>query len=184
MKSQIISMDFVMTFILYIFAVSLFFYGLNNAFFLTSEKKLDIQYELMFNKLNEIYDEEKDFLDGIKIDNNKLDAFFNEDNNVLYDFFFKDLTTNSVKRISYCLYLQDKNNRIIKSRAVFPNYNNNYVYFLTIGERILCGDSDLNNIVANPKCSLKESILIKRNVLYDYNNQKDIYTFNVYICAE
>lgn len=176
MKSQIISMDFVMTFVVYLLALSLFFFGLKESFFLNNNNKLDISYELLFNKITEIYDEEIDFLEGIKIDNVKFDNFLGKDSIFLYDIFFKDISSTSFKKISYCLFLENKNKQIIKNKAIYPSEDfSSFIYF---DNQNFCGNDQIFN--SKPKCQLEESILLKKPVLYN----RDIYNLYLLICAE
>ena len=61
MKAQIISMDFIITFTLYMFALSGFFFLLKDEIF-HREDSLDIQGELLLSRLDNFY-LQYDFLD-------------------------------------------------------------------------------------------------------------------------
>ena len=184
-KSQVISMDFIMTFVVYLFALSVFFFSLRNV--ISSDNAgLDVSGELLFDKIDQTYDDEYDFLDNSKLDLDKFDNFFSQDSKIVYNYLFKDFENIALfERIDYCIYLVDKNDN-----AIFRNYvaskDDNSVIILedtfNAAASLPCGDvTDGHYTTKIPDCPGKaESIVLTKPVINNY----DIIDLKVFICAE
>jgi hypothetical protein len=176
-KAQIISMDFIMTFVVYIFALSVFFFGLGDAL-PVSDPDLDVQADLLFNKLAEI-DENVDFLDHSKINNVKLAQFsttYNYDDG--YNFIFRDFDNPAFIRTDYCIYLENPRTNIILEN-VAAGVEEGYTIYFTDTQK--CGQYTGNN--RQPYCSndiKAESIVLTKPVLYN----GEITYLKILICAE
>ncbi|MEM4397493.1 MAG: hypothetical protein QW757_02610 [Candidatus Woesearchaeota archaeon] len=183
-KLQLISMDFIMTFVIYLLSISIFFLGLKNLAFSENSNKIDINSELLFNKISQTYNEDIGFLKNSIINSESFDNFLNTDPQVLYDMIFNDLLIKTPAKIVYCVYLENKNKLIIKNKAIYSNFNPNidyksFIYF-SENDNKPCGENP-NYIYRNkPKCNLNEAILLKKPVLYN----KDIHNLYVFVCAE
>ena len=185
-KSQIISMDFIMTFVVYLFALSVFFFSLRNVLS-SNDAGLDVSGELLFNRIDQIYDNEYDFLDNSKLDITKFDTFFSLDNKQVYDYLFKDFENPAFfTRIDYCVYLVDKTDN-----SIFRNYNvnNQDDYPILLVDKFNSGagafpcgtNPPLPYPSHRPDCPGKaESIVLTKPVLH--NNA--IIDLKVFICAE
>ena len=67
-------MDFVMAFVIYLIVLTLFFLSLNNAFS-TENKGLDVPFELLMSRIDQIYSND-DFLRRSEINPGKFDTYF------------------------------------------------------------------------------------------------------------
>ena len=177
-KAQVISMDFVMTFGIYIFALSVFFFALKGNF--SDNTSLDVNAELIFNKLTNAYDLETDILDGAKISN--LDQFEAEPYKS-YDVFFRDFESVNFDKIDYCVFLQD-NTGIVYHFAAYKNIfeedsDNADAYSIYLGAT-KCGIGSMSRSGVSPSCKGKESIVIEKPVLYEGNIMK----LKVLVCAD
>jgi len=172
-KAQIISMDFVMTFAIYIFALSVFFFALKGNF--TDNTSLDVNAELIFNKLTNAYDLETDILDGAKISN--LDQFDGEPNRC-YDVFFKDFENPNFKKIDYCVFLQHDNNIKYHFAAYSDNFGADEFTIYLGGTK--CGIGAMERSDVKPSCKAKETIVIEKPVFYDGQIMK----LKVLVCGE
>lgn len=188
-KSQMISMDFVMTFVVYLFALSVFFFFIKNTFSYTSDK-LDASADLIFDRLDQTYSENLDFLDGSRIDKSKLAGFLEETNydpELLYDLVFRDFENPGYfDAINYCIYIENRsgtNNQVIANFAAFSAASEDD-YNITITGNTKCGTNPTlvyDNTL--PKCDRSkrvDAIVIKKPVLYG----RDIMSLNIYICAK
>jgi hypothetical protein len=105
-KAQIISMDFILTFVVYLFAVSIFFFGIQETYF-SKQPELDINSDLMFAKLSNVYDDYS-FLENSKIITD-FDSFIDAyDPETSYEKYFQSFESPLFKKIDYCIYLQDE----------------------------------------------------------------------------
>ena len=185
-KSQVISMDFIMTFVVYLFALSVFFFSLRNV--ISSDNAgLDVSGELLFDRIDQIYDDEFDFLDNSKLYLDKFDDFFSQDSTIVYNYIFKDFENIALfKRIDYCVYLVNKT-----ANSIFRNYNvnsqDNYPILLVEKENpdaggFPCGTNPpLPYPTHRPDCPGKaESIVLTKSVVH--NNA--IIDLKLFICAE
>jgi len=183
-KSQIISMDFIMTFVIYIFALSVFFFALKNAFSYNTID-LDVSSELLFSRLDQVYNKDYDFFEGSKIDKEKLDIFLTGNYNPeeLYDFVFKDFENpNLFQRIDFCIYIE---NRTADRRIIVRNfaaYDKQEDYPLMLAGSI-CGNESMRSYT-NPiiRCNSNnvESIVLSKPVLFG----NEIMALKVLICAK
>jgi hypothetical protein len=192
-KSQVISMDFIMTFVVYAFALSIFFFALKGA--ITDESSLDVQGELLFSRMGEIYDGEVNFLDGSRVSEAKFDEFFSQNQpiddsplNWAYVTMFKDFENHAYKRIDYCVYIEENTGVIIKYFGAGKLED----YAIDIGN-YKCVDKTLDGNPydfppnTKPHCdSAKkaEVLLLSKPVLYMTDTGNRIATLKVLICAQ
>ncbi|MBN2423294.1 hypothetical protein JXB41_08785 [Candidatus Woesearchaeota archaeon] len=76
-KSQIISMDLVLGFIIYMIALSVFFYALGGIPFLKQRKTLNIEADFVFSNIENIQNNRINFLENYEVNENKLKLFAN-----------------------------------------------------------------------------------------------------------
>jgi len=187
MKAQVISMDFIMTFVVFLFSLSVFLFLLDDSLSF-KDSSLDVSSELIFTKLEQIYDEEVDFIDNSKIDRPKLIEFIDQNqigltkNYRAYDLLFKEFEDPfEFNRIDYCVYLERKqeNDKIVLNNFAAGKADGYSIYI----------DSDHNctatgtYINAKPDCidsKKTESIVLTKPVLY----QGYIVNLKVLICAQ
>ena len=175
-RAQVISMDFVMTFAIYLLALSVFFFALKGNF--TDSTSLDVNAELIFNKLTNAYDLETDILDGAKVSN--LDQFqgVGYDPHDGYRIFFRDFESANFKKIDYCVFLQDKEDIVFHFEAYKDDFSlSDYSIFLG-GSK--CGEDPMFRSSVTPSCKAEESIILEKPVLYDGKIMK----LKVLACAE
>lgn len=185
-KSQVISMDFIMSFVVFIFAVSVFLFALKSDISVR-QNSLDAPAELIFSRLDQIYDENYDFLDGSRINSAKLEALkASYDKNRLYDFLFQDFEDFlQFKKMEYCIFIMDYTQtggiRVSSHFAAYSSQKPNYeISFVNI-DSVICGQAPQIQTVL-PKCTNKkaEAITLTKPVLYG----NDIVDLKVLICAE
>ena len=175
-RAQIISMDFVMTFAVYIFVLSIFFFALKGNF--TDTTNLDINAELIFNKLTNAYDLKTDILEGAKLVN--FDAFLDTyDPHTGYDIFFKDFESPNFKKTDYCVFLQDDTDVVMHFAAYREDFNAGD-YMIYLSDTIKCGSIPGPVLNAVPNCNVKESVVIEKPILYNHKIMK----LKVLVCAE
>jgi hypothetical protein len=174
-------MDFIMTFVVYLFALSVFMFSLRNTFL--SSAGLDVQGELLFSKIDNINDEEFDFLDGSRIDSAKLTNFITKDPREVYNLFFKDFENPSIyKRTDYCMYLEDDSEMIVNYAAWDEDLFSQNIVIVERDSPSICGNNK-HNPYNNTYCSESvkaDSLVLTKPVLYERN----IVNFKVLICAE
>ncbi len=189
-KAQVVSMDFIMTFVVYIFALSLFFFALKTSVSY-SQVDLDIQAELVFNRLDQIYVDEYDFLDGAKVNKTKLDNYLNNLKDPLsyYDFVFKDFENSAYfEKMYYCVYLENStgiNKRILRNFAAYSRFDTGDIaekYPATFPSNVKCGVTPFQIYSSAPECNNKnmEAVVLSKPVLYD----QEIINLKVLICAK
>lgn len=167
-RSQVISMDFIMTFVIYMFAISVFFLVMKDSAALKEKASLDVSAELLFSRLDQVYNE-ADFLDGYTVNKDAVDGWNAQE---AYDFIFRDFDDSAAfKRTDYCIYLDNRtyneSKYLLKLRAWDDKSYDNY----------------LIDLEGEPHCSSSkkiESIVLSRPVLYG----KDIMNLKILICAE
>ncbi len=178
-KSQIISMDFIMTFVVYIFALSVFFFALGDAL-PVNDADLDVQADLLFNKLAEI-NESVDFLDNSKIKNLELGKYFTKYNyDSGYRHIFRDFNNPAFTRTDYCIYLEDPRTGL-STRNVAAGLQEGYTIYFDDTNK--CGEVINKVYTMQPYCAKNiktESIVLTKPVLY--NGQ--ITNLKILICAE
>jgi hypothetical protein len=190
-KAQIVSMDFIMTFVVYLFALAVFFFAMKNAVSYTTTD-LDVSADVLFNRIDQTYFEPYDFMDGSKINSEHLDDFLRDryTPESMYDFVFKDFeNSGTFSRIDYCIYLENKteNKReIIRNFAAYSLWSKNQGSSVVFSGNILCADDidEADNLYLNfnPRCKGAniESIILTKPVLYG----KDIIDMKVLVCAK
>jgi hypothetical protein len=175
-NSQLISMDFIIAFVVFIFAISFFFFTIKGAISYENVN-LNAPAELIFNRIDNVYPETYDFLDGPIIDREKLDNFILEKQNKsreIYDFIFQDFDNPGLfRKTDYCVYIENRTpekSEIIRNFGAYSGKNNS----ITIGDDE-CGIANkgfeiYRNIL--PKCeegeesiSLSKPVLFKRNIM-------------------
>ena len=188
-KSQIISMDFILAFLGYTVALAFFFFYLTNALGLNQEATLNVPAELLFNRLDQAGNEEVDFLEGAKIDGEKLDYFLdNYDYSQAYELWFKDFENPAFySNEDYCVYLEkvEQGHRSIlrnfgagsreEYTAIMGRYDSNTLF---------CGANKTlifeNFIPFCDRTKKTDSLLLTKPVLY----RGDIVNLKVLICAQ
>ena len=161
-----------MTFMVYMFALSIFFFMLKSSFI--DSTNLDVNAELLFLKLE---NSNQSFLQGAVIDKNEFHAYIvNYDPYTAYEF-FRDFDNLAYSNINYCVFLE-RNSEIIKNFAAFKIEYENYIYF----DSFKCGEYPNQIYFKNPNCNnpKADSIILSKPVLYD----QEIIKLKVLICAE
>lgn len=180
-RSQLVSMDFIIAFVVFMFALSFFFSTLGNVSSY-EDINLDAPAELLFSRIDQLYDEDYDFLDGSIIDTNKLDSYIDaKTSEEIYDFIFRDFDDpNRFKKIDYCVFIENRstqNSRIIRNFAASAGGN----YSISLGD-FDCGEFKyliFTGIL--PRCDRgEEALTIMKPVLY----KQDIMNLRVLLCAE
>jgi len=171
-RAQLISMDFVLTMVVYIAALSVFFFSIKETTGY-NDSYLDIQPELAYGRMDEI-DDEIDFLDGSVVHKDKLLVFIDSfarvnpitKHHYAYDLFFADFEDpRNYKNIDYCVYLQDETGYYRRFEAgIAEGYS----------DRIICLDGI-------PACRSRktDSIKLRRPVLYE----NKIVDLNILACG-
>ena len=173
-RAQIISMDFILTFVVYLFAISIFFFALDESYF-SNEIELDMNADLVFSKLSNVYDENYKFLDNSKIILGFDDFLTNYDSSIGYEKYFQTFESPVFSKLDYCIYLQN-NSDIIRH---FSTYTMDYSIFMI--NDIECGQNPtLVYEDTVPECRNDESVLLSKPVLY----KQDIIELKVLICGE
>ncbi len=174
-----------MTFVVYLFALSVFFFSLRNV--ISSDNAcLDVSGELMFDRIDQIYDDEYDFLDNSKLDIDKFNNFFlNQGSTEVYNYLFKDFENIALfERIDYCVYLIDTNNAIFRNYVASKDDNPVILLEDTFNPpaTVFCGEiTDGYFTTKILDCPGKaESIVLTKSVIH--NNA--IIDLKVFICAE
>jgi hypothetical protein len=182
-KAQIISMDFILTFVLYLFALSVFFFAINDSYFSTN-RELDVNSEILFSKISNIYNEYS-FLDDSKVMSvSKFDIFLAGYNPLIaYEHYFQSFESTAFSDIDYCIYLQNGSD-IIRNFEVYSKNSQDYSIIILndaiIGE-IPCGTNKvLTYEDAIPYCKSDESIVVSKPVLFE----QDIVQLKVLMCGE
>lgn len=180
-KAQIISMDFILTFVVYLFAISIFFFAINESYF-SKQIDLDINSELMFSKLSNVYDEDYSFLENSKIIPD-FDVFLSSYNPVVaYEKYFQSFDNLVFKDIDYCIYLE-RDNDIIRNFDVYSENSEDYsIFILHDGFEVKCGTNKLNQYLNDPilDCRSDESIILIKPVLFN----GEIVNLKVLACGE
>ncbi|MBN2368611.1 hypothetical protein JXC34_06325 [Candidatus Woesearchaeota archaeon] len=191
-KSQVISMDFIMAFVIYLFALSFFFFSMQGILATGASASLDVPSELMFGKLEIVENEDYDFLDSSKVDDAKLTKFMEDFNpRKTYDFFFVDFEDfRQFTRIDYCVYLEriNENSTDILRNVAASKDHPSQDYSIMVTPEFKCGQQEkmLYQGIANkeyPRCSpssKSESVVLTKPVLY----KGEIVNLKVLICAE
>lgn len=177
-QSQIISIDFILTFVVYIFALSLFFFYVEDS--VAQINYLDLNAELIFSKLDNIFDNEYSFLDGSKIVQieNVLSGY---DEVTAYSLYFKEFENQQqFRKIDYCIFIQNKTSsgiQIMKNFAAHNEYSENSIFFFLDK----CGQTNMIYETL-PYCNItrSDSIIISKPVLY----KNQIMDLKVLACAE
>ncbi len=127
-KAQIFSMDFVLTFVAYMLAVSVFLLAVEHYFF-SESNTLEVDSEYLFDRIENTHDDRYSFLDGARITVNFDDAVFDDyfygdtyNGQEVYGLFFNS-TPNAFRRVDYCIYLIDDSGI---TQASFEAYAENY----------------------------------------------------------
>lgn len=193
MRAQVISADFVMTFVVYLLALSLFFYNARS--FLTVKNQIDINApaDLVLNRLDQVYEKGYDFIEGSKILNDGLENITNDpvagpDPDKAYNVFFREFRSDSFRKVDYCVYLQriepDGSITIVRNFIAYDEDSlvgepNSY-----IAPGTPCGtDGSHPHMRMNPLCNTTspiESVVLTKPILFN----KEIVDLKVMICAE
>jgi hypothetical protein len=177
-------MDFIIAFVIFIFALAFFFSVLRTS--LSYENiSLNAPSELIFSRMDQIYVEDYDFLDGSVIDIEKLDDFVEKYTpNQIYGLIFRDFDNPSYFRtMEYCVFIENKTpekSEIIKNFAVYTG-ESSLISFEDNGNPYSCGEDNYKRYSKLPHCDIKEAeaLLLSKPVLYN----KDIMNLKVLICA-
>ena len=153
MKGQAISMDFIMTFVIYLFALSIFFYGIKENI---EEKSFDVDAELILDKVSQLY------VNGVRVTTlTPKEGLYN------------DLGADT------CIFLKT-GNKIHEHFASFDKSNTanqNPAFFKSGTDEISCEGSAVD-FIGKPMCKSKNSILLTKPVLYN----KQIAQLGVLLC--
>jgi hypothetical protein len=180
-RAQLVSMDFIIAFVVFIFALS-FFFSIMKSTLSYENISLTAPAELIFSRMEQNYDEELDFLDGPIIDKDKFERYIlQNDANEIYSFIFRDFDNpSSFRKMEYCVFIENKTpekREILRNFAAYSGDD----YFISIGND-LCGTNP-NRRYTNvlPHCDFgEEALLLSKPVLYN----KDIMNLRILVCAK
>ncbi len=180
-KSQLVSMDFIIAFVVFIFALSFFFFTLGNASSYENIN-LDAPAELMFSRMDQLYDQNYDFLDGSIVDAGKFDRYIDDKTpREVYDFIFRDFDDPSFfTKIDYCVFLENRTpqkSQIIRNFAASPGGN----YSIRLADSD-CGENKyfiFTGIL--PRCEYGEEAL---SIIKPVRYNQDIMNLRVLLCAQ
>ncbi len=173
-------MDFIMTFMVYMFVLSIFFIGLKSNY--SDSSNLNINAELLFNRLSNVYDPDYSFLSASKVNVARFDVLLNNyDPNKGYELFFKDFETTTYSKIDYCVYLEN-NTEIIKNFAAWSEHRTIEEYSVFINSAKCGSNKNLVYPEAVVSCQdpRSDSLILSKPVLFG----QDIIKLSVVICAE
>jgi len=181
MKSQVISMDFVLTFIIYMLALSIFFVLVRDS--MVRENSLEYSRELIIEKFEQT--PAQTFLKNSKLDLDKLDEFIAQYNyDEAYQIFFKDFESTKYNRIDYCIYLQKSTHnstQIIRNFAAGKKLD--YPIIMgTYGKTVYYCGQNSTFIFENtyPYCNKKEVMVLTKPVIV----KNEIINLKIMSCAE
>ena len=192
-------MDFVMAFVVYIFALSVFFFALRNVSALKADHELDVQGELLFARLDETIDAQYDFLGGARVDGEKLDQYIHDLTPIapmsfsgIYNYTFRDFELpEKFSRIDFCIYLEkkiDDDNYEITRNFAASTADPADLHILIDSSNDICGIDAFTSIIYNPavlvfpRCvdnEKTESLVVAKPVVYD----GQIYNLKILVCA-
>ena len=175
MKSQIISMDFILSFLIYALAISIFFW------FLQTNIPNDLSYlnsELLYERL----DEASDFLDGARIDKQKLDSFIIENNYEMAYSLFKDFENPFFKRTDYCIFVENISKKIMVNFGAGREEGFSIIIGSSGGIPIKCGTNPSLIYSQTPICEAKnaESMVFSKPVSYN----GELAYLKIMVCAQ
>ncbi|MFH2019965.1 MAG: hypothetical protein ABIJ34_00995 [archaeon] len=181
-NAQIISMDFILTFVIFMFGMSIFFFALNDSYFAVSPG-LDVSADLVFSKLENIYEPEYSFIRSFHFDKNFIFLLLTNYNaSKAYELYFQEYENPaSFSKIDYCLFLMNSTNgrKINLNFAAYKTTRDKYE--IIMGDDSKCGDNPQQTYVELPKCPKGvESVIASKPVLYE----KGILQLNVLMCAK
>jgi hypothetical protein len=188
-RAQVISMDFIMAFVVFMFVLSVFFFALTSKLGNQDRAGLDISAELLFEKIDNVKIKGYDFIEGSRITEANFESFVDGyDPEKAYNYMFKDFESPSFfKKIDYCIYLENRTgdkSEIIRNVQVWDKKNYPKRYSVLLDGNTYCGtNTKLTYSDPKPYCneSMKqEALIITRPVLYG----NDIMNFNIFMCAE
>ena len=172
-------MDFILTFVVYLFAISVFFFAINESYF-SNQIDLDINSELMFSKLSNIYDDYS-FLKNSKVISD-FDIFLSSyDPIIAYEKYFQSFDNLVFNDVDYCIYLE-KGNEIIRNFEVYSEDLEDYsIVFTDTPFESLCGANPTQLYTdIKPYCKLDESIMLTKPVLF----QGEVVNLRIIACGE
>ncbi len=172
-KSQIISMDFIMTFLVYIFSLAIFFSLISSSFF--DRIWLTSNTAVIFSRIENDY--EQNFLRGPVIDKAALDSFLSSANASEKYSLFKGLENKAYSNINYCIYLKN-HSQIIRNFAAYSNGYENMIFL----NSAKCGTNPTLVYDVEPECKIpnSDSIVLEKPVLFG----RDIVKLKVLVCAK
>ena len=184
-----ISMDFIITFTIYMLALSFFFFSIKNSFG-GSNPGLDVSTELVFNKIDNVYNEDYVFLDNSKMTEEKYSDFisgYNED--TAYKVYFKEFEKPYIyRKIDYCIFIENKTDTGIEvigsfSASNFSTYNITF-FNQDTGNNDRCGSPGryYYDYKSRPECNIVKAdvVVVSKPILYD----RDIMNLRIMMCAE
>jgi len=144
MKAQIFSNETLITYTIFVVMMIIFLSSMT--YFIRSKEvtSFEMNYALTFDRLENINDPEKDFLNNVIIDETKVDAFFNNTGtldlatntypekmkkaDLRYNLTFISFTrTNSdFKNLLYCVYLEDMEDEKILKHTIVHSIDTRY----------------------------------------------------------
>jgi hypothetical protein len=158
-KAQIISMDFIMAFVIFMVALSVFFFS-----FQSNLKKAAFQVDpkLIFDKLINMKDP---FIHGAKIDG--LDEYMLDyDPKALHDI-LRDTSESN-----FCIFIHN-GTQVLRHFPAYANENN--IYFGTKA----CGNDKFTPFFGTPSCKGKDALLLTKPVIYG----TEVMSLNIYACS-
>lgn len=159
-KAQIISMDFIMAFIIFMGAISIFFYSYQSNI---RSSNFKIDPKATFSKLTNM---ENSFLSGAKLVN--FDEYITG-----YDPLTLHEILKGTENANYCIYLRN-DTKILRNFEAVESDNN--IFF---GEK-KCGEVRFTPTSEEPICRGKEAIIITKPVVFNGG----IMSLNVLACEK
>jgi hypothetical protein len=188
MKAQIISMDFITGAVMYIVVISFFFFSLKESYF-SKSADLDMQADMLFTKLENVYDPDYVFVNASRFDEEFI--YYLEDGydaSEAYMLYFKEYENPRFTDMEYCIVLSNMTDAGTEEILLnFPAWNPDKAgkYSITMQDGFNCGADPVRlgsppPFTVLPRCdTMTHSIMLSKPVLY----QKDIMMLKVLVCA-
>ncbi len=192
-KSQLISLDLIVGFIIYIIALATFFSMLSDSPILFQDKKLDVQADFVFsnfeNHLSKLYGEKSffknnkfvatgtEFTDFLSIDYadstpGDVDPLNDQRSIVLGEM----STSYTIEQLDFCMFIVDRHGKILGDLGSSD---------IDIAPSIPCGSGSGRN--SNPKCPTPpytNAIIMSKPVLYYTGLNYYLARLKILICGD
>jgi len=190
MRAQIISMDFITASVLYLVVISFFLFAMKESYF-TKTAGLDVASDMVFMKLENVYDTDYGFLNASRFDSGFIYFLIGNGGysaSEAYLFYFKEFENPVFTDIEYCILLSNMTKagaeEILLNFAAW-NPDKEAKYSIRMEDDSACGATPVRMQNPRPYARLPScdkathSIMLTKPVLF----QKDIMMLKVLICA-